>query len=150
MLLADPAAIGRFAEHRVVLPVVVITELEAKRHHPELGFFARQALRHLDDLRITHGRLDADLPVGDLGGSIRVELNHSDSSVLPAGFRAQAITFASGARLAPSIASTCLRKARSSITAEVKLERSRTSPTLSDSVASTRSSAIWSQTLRAT
>ena len=49
VLLADPAAVGRFAEHRVVLPVVVITELEAKRHHPELGFFARQALRYLDD-----------------------------------------------------------------------------------------------------
>ena len=45
VLLADPAAIGRFAEHQVVLPIVVITELEAKRHHPELGYFARQALR---------------------------------------------------------------------------------------------------------
>jgi PhoH-like ATPase len=87
VLLADPAAIGRFAEHRVVLPVVVITELEAKRQHPELGYFARQALRTLDDLRVEHGRLDADLPVGDQGGSIRVELNHSDPSVLPAGFR---------------------------------------------------------------
>src|SRR5947199_10073573 len=78
VLLADPAAIGRFAEHRVVLPVVVITELEAKRHHPELGYFARQALRGLDDLRVEHGRLDADLPIGDQGGSFRVELNHSD------------------------------------------------------------------------
>jgi PhoH-like ATPase len=87
VLLADPAAIGRFAEHRVVLPVVVVTELEAKRHHPELGYFARQALHVLDDLRVEHGRLDADIPVGDLGGSIRVELNHSDPSVLPAGFR---------------------------------------------------------------
>ena len=67
VLLADPAAIARFAEHQVVLPVVVITELEAKRHHPELGYFARQALRHLDDLRIEHGRLDAELPVGDAG-----------------------------------------------------------------------------------
>ncbi len=87
VLLADPAAARRFAEHRVVLPIVVITELEAKRHHPELGYFARQALRVLDDLRIEHGRLDADIPVGDQGGSIRVELNHSDPSVLPAGFR---------------------------------------------------------------
>jgi len=87
VLLADPGAFGRFAEHRVVVPVVVITELEAKRNHPELGYFARQALRMLDDLRVEHGRLDADLPVGDLGGSIRVELNHSDPSVLPAGFR---------------------------------------------------------------
>jgi PhoH-like ATPase len=87
VLLADPAAIGRFAEHRVVLPVVVITELEAKRHHPELGYFARQALRYLDDLRITHGRLDADLPIGEQGGTIRVELNHTDPQVLPDGFR---------------------------------------------------------------
>jgi PhoH-like ATPase len=87
VLLADPAAIGRFAEHRVILPIVVITELEAKRHHPELGFFARQALRHLDDLRIEYGRLDADLPIGDQGGTGRVELNHSDPAVLPPGFR---------------------------------------------------------------
>src|ERR1700683_4758919 len=79
VLLADPAAIGRFAEHRVVLPVVVITELEAKRHHPELGFFARQALRYLDDLRVEFGRLDADLPTGDCGGSVRGEAEQSDT-----------------------------------------------------------------------
>jgi hypothetical protein len=41
VLLSDPRAIARFKEHEVVLPVVVITELEAKRHHPELGYFAR-------------------------------------------------------------------------------------------------------------
>jgi PhoH-like ATPase len=87
VLLADPAAIGRFAEHRVVLPIVVITELEAKRNHPELGFFARQALRYLDDLRIEYGRLDAELPVGEAGGTVRVELNHADPQVLPPGFR---------------------------------------------------------------
>jgi PhoH-like ATPase len=87
VLLADPVAIGRFAEHQVVLPIVVITELEAKRDHPELGYFARQALRFLDDLRVEFGRLDAELPVGDQGGTVRVELNHADPSVLPPGFR---------------------------------------------------------------
>ncbi|MGN0063022.1 MAG: PhoH family protein [Nocardioides sp.] len=87
VLLADPAALRRFAEHEVVLPVVVITELEGKRHHPELGFFARSALRLLDELRITHGRLDSPVPVGELGGTIRVELNHTDASSLPSGFR---------------------------------------------------------------
>ena len=87
VLLADPAALGRFAEHSVVLPVVVVVELEAKRHHPELGFFARQALRCLDDLRIKFGRLDTELPIGDEGGTLRVELNHIDAGVLPAGFR---------------------------------------------------------------
>ena len=87
VLLADPAAITRFAEHDVVLPVVVITELEAKRNHPELGWFARQALHLLDDLRAKHGRLDAPLPVNDAGGRVRVELNHSDPSILPPGYR---------------------------------------------------------------
>ncbi|GLW97638.1 ATP-binding protein [Microtetraspora sp. NBRC 16547] len=85
VLLADPAAMSRFAEHEVVIPVVVVTELEAKRHHPELGYFAREALRFLDDLRVRHGRLDEPMPIGE--GTIRVELNHSDPSVLPAGFR---------------------------------------------------------------
>jgi PhoH-like ATPase len=87
VLLADPGAIGRFAEHQVVLPLVVVTELEAKRNHPELGFFARAALRNLDDLRVEHGRLDADMEITELGGTLRVELNHTDPSVLPAGFR---------------------------------------------------------------
>ena len=87
VLLADPGALRRFEEHEVVLPVVVITELEGKRNHPELGYFARTALRMLDELRITHGRLDEPVPVGDLGGTIRVELNHTDPESLPSGFR---------------------------------------------------------------
>jgi len=87
VLLADPGALKRFHEHEVVLPVVVITELEGKRHHPELGFFARTALRMLDELRINHGRLDEPVPVGEEGGSIRVELNHTDPDSLPSGFR---------------------------------------------------------------
>jgi PhoH-like ATPase len=87
VLLSDPGALRRFAEHEVVLPVVVITELEAKRHHPELGFFARTALRVLDELRVSNGRLDEAVPIGDEGGTIRVELNHTDAASLPSGFR---------------------------------------------------------------
>jgi len=89
VLLSDPAALHRFAEHEVVLPLVVISELEAKRHHPELGWFARQALRLLDDLRLRHGRLDQPVPVGETGGTLRVELNHADPATLPPGFRTQ-------------------------------------------------------------
>nr|WP_026453355.1 PhoH family protein [Saccharomonospora iraqiensis] len=87
VLLSDPWAMTRFAEHSVVLPLVVVNELEAKRHHPELGWFAREALRLLDDLRRTHGRLDAPVPITDEGGMVHVELNHSDPTVLPPGFR---------------------------------------------------------------
>jgi len=86
-LLSDPHAMRRFDEHDVVLPVVVISELEGKRHHSELGYFARTALRHLDDLRMIHRRLDAPVPVNNLGGTIRVELNHTDPVALPDGFR---------------------------------------------------------------
>ncbi|BCB33806.1 ATPase related to phosphate starvation-inducible protein PhoH [Corynebacterium glutamicum] len=87
VLLSDPLSLTRFAEHDVVLPIVVITELEAKRHHPDLGFFARQALRMLDELREIHGDLSKPLPIGDEGGHIHVELNHQNTESLPVGFR---------------------------------------------------------------
>jgi PhoH-like ATPase len=86
VLLSDPKAIFRFAEHAVVIPVVVVGELEGKRNDPEIGYFARQALRNLDELRVKHERLDFPIPVGD-GGSLRVELNHSNMSVLPSGLQ---------------------------------------------------------------
>ncbi|NQX11272.1 PhoH family protein [Microbacteriaceae bacterium VKM Ac-2855] len=86
VLLSDPKAMFRFAEHAVVLPVVVISELEGKRNDPEIGYFARQALRNLDELRVQHERLDFPIAVGE-GGSLRVELNHSNMSVLPSGMQ---------------------------------------------------------------
>jgi len=87
VLLSDPWAVIRFAEHNVVLPLIVISELEGKRHHHELGWFARESLRMLDDLRVEHGRLDQPVPIGTDGGTLQVELNHTDPSVLPVGFR---------------------------------------------------------------
>jgi len=86
VLLADPVALTRFAEHEVIIPITVIGELETKRDHPELGYFARAALRTLDDLRVKSGRLDQSITINDEGGSLSVELNHSDVSKLPAGF----------------------------------------------------------------
>ena len=86
VLLSDPRALFRFKEQEVVIPIVVINELEKKRHDPEIGYFARQALRHLDDLREEHERLDFPIQVGD-GGILRVELNHIDQSTLPVGFQ---------------------------------------------------------------
>jgi PhoH-like ATPase len=86
VLLSDPRALFKFKEQEVVIPIVVINELEKKRHDPEIGYYARQALRHLDDLRVQHERLDFPMEVGE-GGLLRVELNHIDQSVLPAGFQ---------------------------------------------------------------
>lgn len=86
VLLADPIALSRFAEHEVIIPITVIGELETKRDHPDLGYFARAALRSLDELRVKSGRLDHPISINDVGGSLSVELNHSDVSKLPAGF----------------------------------------------------------------
>jgi predicted nucleic acid-binding protein len=86
VLLSDPSSMFRFAEHAVVLPIVVISELEGKRNDPEIGYFARQALRRLDELRVQHERLDFPIAVGR-GGTLRVELNHSNMSVLPSGLQ---------------------------------------------------------------
>ena len=87
VLLSDPKAFLRFAEHEVILPVVVISELEKKRHDAELGYFARSALRLLDELRVKHGALNRPIPLNDLGGQLLVELNHISLDVLPQGFR---------------------------------------------------------------
>jgi PhoH-like ATPase len=85
-LLSDPKALFRFDEHEVVLPIVVINELEKKRNDLDIGFFARKALRYLDQLRQEHERLDFPVEVGD-GGTLRVELNHIDPAILPTGFQ---------------------------------------------------------------
>ena len=86
VLLADPGALARFAEHEVVVPITVIGELETKRDHPELGYFARAALRSLDDIRLKYGHLDQEIKINSEGGTLSVELNHTDLSSMPHGF----------------------------------------------------------------
>ena len=87
VLLSDPKAMFRFDEHHVVIPLTVVTELEKKRKDPDLGFFARQALRLLDDLIASHGGLAQAVPVSKTGGTLRIELNNIAPDVLPVGMR---------------------------------------------------------------
>ena len=89
VLLSDPQAMFNFAEHPVVIPLTVVTELEHKRKDLELGFFARQALRNLDDLIQQHGGLGTAVPVGGIGGTLRIELNNIAQEVLPVGMRSK-------------------------------------------------------------
>jgi PhoH-like ATPase len=89
LLAVGAEALSAFEEHAVVLPVVVLQELEGKRHHPELGYAARESLRALEDLRRRHGSLTDPLPVNAAGGTVRVELNHQDGSALPASLRGE-------------------------------------------------------------
>lgn len=88
VLLSSPKALFAFAEHEVVLPLVVIKELEGKRNDPELGFPAREALRALEALRVTAGPdLREGVVVNDQGGTVRIEINHIDQSGLPDALR---------------------------------------------------------------
>ncbi len=87
VLLSDPRALYRFAEHAVALPVIVLNELEKKRHDPELGHFARRALRELDDLRARHERLDIPVPLTREGGTLHIEMSQIDEAELPRELR---------------------------------------------------------------
>jgi len=84
VLLADHRALYRFDEHQVVLPLVVVEELDRNKvRMDEVGRNARSALRLVEELRQRSGtglREPVALPGG---GSLRVEGNHVDTA-LPA------------------------------------------------------------------
>lgn len=71
----------------MVLPIIVLTELEAKRHHPELGWAARTVLRRLEAVREDNGGLSDPSIVNDEGGTVRVELNHRSDGLVPVAMR---------------------------------------------------------------
>jgi PhoH-like ATPase len=87
VLLASPKSILSFHEHEVVLPLIVIKELENKRNDAEIGYLARQALRSLEELRTTKGDLKSGVVVNVEGGTLRIEVSHGDRSLLPEGLR---------------------------------------------------------------
>ncbi|MGA2193059.1 MAG: PhoH family protein [Nitrospirota bacterium] len=75
VLLHDPNSMFSFADNNVVIPIVVIEELDKfKKGLDEIGRNARQASRHLDQLRMKN-KLSVGVAL-DNGGNLRVELNH--------------------------------------------------------------------------
>jgi PhoH-like ATPase len=84
VLLADPNSLLRFDEHDVVLPLVVVEELDRKKTRmDEVGANARGAIRLLEELGASSAgglRDPVSLPGG---GSIRIELNGVFSDKLP-------------------------------------------------------------------
>ena len=84
VLLADPNAPLRFDEHDVVLPLVVVEELDRKKTRlDEVGANARAAIRLLEELGASRdgGLRDAVTMAG--GGTLRIELNGIHSDKLP-------------------------------------------------------------------
>ncbi len=84
VLLADPQSLLRFDEHDVVLPLVVVEELDRQKTRvDEVGSNARRAIRALEKLGASEaGGLESPRQL-DSGGTIRIELNGTHSDRLP-------------------------------------------------------------------
>ncbi|MEK5443277.1 MULTISPECIES: PhoH family protein [unclassified Fredinandcohnia] len=75
VLLQDPRAIYSFEDNEVVIPAVVLEEVDSKkRYMDEIGRNARQVSKLIDNLRKT-GKLHEKIQL-ETGGSLRIELNH--------------------------------------------------------------------------
>ncbi|WML46490.1 PhoH family protein [Neobacillus sp. PS3-40] len=75
VLLQDPYSIFTFEDNEVVIPAVVLEEVDSKkRYMDEVGRNARQVSRLIDKLRLT-GKLHEKIPLEN-GGTLRIELNH--------------------------------------------------------------------------
>ncbi|BFH67732.1 MAG: PhoH family protein [Paenibacillus dendritiformis] len=75
VLLHDPKALFAFQDNEVIIPAVVLEEMDSKkRNADELGRNARMVSRLLDGLR-EHGHLHHGVRLPN-GGTLKVELNH--------------------------------------------------------------------------
>ncbi len=84
VLLHDPDSMFSFEDNEVVIPLLVLEELDDHKRRPdEVGRNARVVNRRLDQLR-TKGPLSEGLALEN-GGSIRIELNQHDLTNLPPG-----------------------------------------------------------------
>jgi PhoH-like ATPase len=82
VLLADPQSLYRFDEHEVVLPLVVVEELDRqKTRMDDVGGNARTALRLIEELRERSGGGLREPVVLPAGGTLRVEGNHVDTQL---------------------------------------------------------------------
>jgi PhoH-like ATPase len=82
VLVHDPESILKFEDNNLVIPVVVLEELDSlKKGNDEVARNAREATRQLDALR-SRGKLSEGVAL-DGGGMLRVELNHQDKNLLP-------------------------------------------------------------------
>lgn len=80
VILYSPAALMSFGDNDVVIPEVVLEELDSfKKDKTDLGANARYAARLIDKLRkLGNLNTGVDLPGG---GKLRVEMNHHDTEL---------------------------------------------------------------------
>lgn len=85
VLLHEPTSLYDFEDNTVVIPIVVIEELDTfKKREDQVGRNSRQISNYLDDLR-SQGSLAEGVALPS-GGKVLIELHHLDLSSLPEGF----------------------------------------------------------------
>ena len=85
VLLHEPTSLFDFEDNTVVLPIVVIEELDTfKKREDQVGRNCRQVSNFLDELR-DQGSLAEGVALPS-GGKVLIELHHMDTSALPEGF----------------------------------------------------------------
>lgn len=84
VLVADPNCLHAYADSDIVIPLIVIEELDGLKTRPDdAGRAARAALRAIEDLRNSAGgSMAAPVPVGTNGGTVRIELNGVQKHIL--------------------------------------------------------------------
>jgi PhoH-like ATPase len=88
VLLHDPAALFKFKDNRIVIPIIVIEELDRfKKDLSALGRNARTVSKYIDQLRAS-GRLAEGVPING-GGALRVAFDGEGTSLLPVELRGQ-------------------------------------------------------------
>lgn len=81
VLLHSPSALYTFNEHTVIIPEVVIEELDRfKKEASDRGANSREVSRIIDNLRFT-GNLLEGVMINDQGGMLKLESNHTDTKM---------------------------------------------------------------------
>ncbi|HKI59443.1 MAG TPA: PhoH family protein [Mariprofundaceae bacterium] len=87
VLIHDPDALSRFDEHDVVLPIVVLEEMDnVKRGVDELARNVREVSRYLDEISDVED-MEKGCPLPG-GGNLFFEMSHDVSDILPESFAA--------------------------------------------------------------
>lgn len=78
VLIADPTCVLEFTNADVVVPLIVVEELDGlKSRSDDVGRAARAALRTLEELRMNHGgSLARPVPTGAEGATLQIEINN--------------------------------------------------------------------------
>jgi len=80
VLLHDAQSIFKFQDNLVVIPLIVIEELDTfKKGEGEIARNSRQVSRYLDELRVK-GDISVGIPL-DNGGTLKVDISGSNEGV---------------------------------------------------------------------